>query len=63
MNTSTISTDFDTMSTREYRGYQIAKAVSYYSDRQVWVFSFEGRDYFANTLKRAKVMIDCAIEL
>jgi hypothetical protein len=51
------------ISTREYRGYQISKAASYYSHRQVWVFSFEGREYFANTLKRVKVMIDCAIEL
>jgi len=63
MNTTTLATDFNTMSTREYRGYQIAKAVSYYSNRQVWVFSYKGREYFANTLKQVKVMIDCAIEL
>jgi len=61
MNTTTLITDFDTISTREYRGYQIAKVVSKYSRREVWVFSFEGQDYFAETLKRVIFMINCVI--
>ena len=61
MNTTTLIADFDTISTREYRGYQIAKAVSCYSGRQVWLFSFEGRDYFADTLKQVIFMINCVI--
>ena len=62
MNTSALTTDFLSIKTREYRGFVITKALSYYSHREVWVFSFENREYFANTLKRVKVMIDYAID-
>jgi hypothetical protein len=63
MNTTTLAADFNIINIRAYRGYAIAKAVSKYSRRQGWVFAYKNREVFAKTLKQAKVMIDCAIEL
>ncbi len=59
----TLAADFNIINIRAYRGYAIAKAVSKYSRRQGWVFAHKNREVFAKTLKQAKVMIDCAIEL
>ncbi len=62
MNTTTHTAKRLSSTTHEYRGIVITRQTNKYSARTAWVFSFGGREYFANTLRWTKVMLDFAID-